>query len=266
MTVLVTGATGSVGRLVVDHLRRAGAPQVRALTTNPRKAAFGPDVEVVKGYLGSPETLPAALEGVESMYLAPLEDTVREVTALAQQAGVRHIVDLAGPKDSHWGVIAEAVEESGVAWTHLEPGEFMDNFLVWADQVRAGTVHEAYPEAANAPIDMDDVAAVAAAVLLEDGHEGRSYELTGPESLTRAEMIGLIGTAVKRNVRCAQVGRAAAIRHLEPAMGEWAGWYVDLLLELIEHPQQAVDTVERLTGRPATTFAEWAAKHADDFR
>ncbi len=266
MTVLVTGATGSVGRLVVDHLLRAGAAQVRALTTNPRKAAFGPEVEVVTGYLGRPETLPAALDGVERMYLAPLEDTVREVTALARQAGVRHIVDLAGPKDGHWGAIAEAVEESGVAWTHLEPGEFMDNFLVWADQVRAGTVHEAYPDAASAPIEMDDVAAVAAVALLQDGHQRRAYELTGPETLSRAEMIRLIGAAIDRDVRCALVPLEEAIRRLEPAMGEYASWYLQGQEALIEHPQQAVDTVARLIGRPATTFAEWAAKHADDFR
>ena len=266
MTVLVTGATGSVGRLVVDHLLRAGAEQVRALTTNPRKAAFGPEVEVVRGYLGRPETLPAALEGVERMYLAPLEDTVREVTALARRAGVKHIVDLAGPKDGHWGVIAEAVEDSGVAWTHLEPGEFMDNFLVWAEQVRAGTVHEAYPGAASAPIEMDDVAAVAAVALLEDGHQGQGYELTGPESLTRAEMIGLIGAAIDRDVRCERVPLEEAIRHLQPAMGEYAAWYLQGQEALIEHPQRAVDTVQRLTGRPATTFVDWVAKHADDFR
>lgn len=266
MTVLVTGATGSVGRLVVDHLLRAGAAHVRALTINPRKAAFGPDVEVVRGYLGRPETLPAALDGVERMYLAPLEETVHEVTALARQAGVRHIVDLAGPKDSHWGVVEEAVEESGMAWTHLEPGEFMDNFLVWADQIRAGTVHDAYPDAADAPIDLDDIAAVAAAALLQDGHEGHAYELTGPQTLTRAEMVHLIGAAIGRNVRCVRVSREEAIRHLEPAMGEVAAWYVGLLPLLVEHPQQAVDTVERITRRPATTFVDWATKHADDFR
>ncbi len=93
MTILVTGATGNVGRLVVDHLLAAGA-QVRALTNNPKKAALPAEVEVVEGYLGRVETLPAALAGVERMYLAPLPGTVREVVRLAKDAGVQHIVDL----------------------------------------------------------------------------------------------------------------------------------------------------------------------------
>ena len=94
MTILVTGATGNVGRLVVDCLLAAGAKQIRALTNNPKKAALPAEVEVVEGYLGRLETLPAALEGVERMYLAPLPKTVRNIVRLAKEAGVRRIVDL----------------------------------------------------------------------------------------------------------------------------------------------------------------------------
>ncbi|GAA1292694.1 NmrA family NAD(P)-binding protein [Pseudonocardia aurantiaca] len=265
--ILVTGATGNIGRLVVDHLLRAGATDVRALTTNPEKAKLPPEVEVVEGYLGRVETLPAALEGVERMYLAPLESTVREVVALAAKAGVRHIVDVAGSKDSWWGSVEVAVEESGVPWTHLEPGEFMDNYLMWAEQVRtSGTVRDGYPDAAVAAIDLDDIAAVAAVALLEDGHQGKAYPLTGPESLTRAEMVRLIGEALGREVPYVELAHADAVEALRPSMGEFAETYVDGMAQLTKHPQQAVPAIAELTGKPGTTFAQWAARNVAAFR
>ena len=265
--ILVTGATGNIGRLVVDELLAAGATRVRALTNNPRKAALPPQVEVVRGYLGRVDTLEGVFDGVEKMYLAPLEETVREVTTLAARAGVRHIVDVSGPKDSWWAPVATAVEESGVPWTHLSPGEFMDNMLIWAEQIRAtGQVRDGYPHAANAPIDLGDIAAVAARALLEDGHAGKEYLLTGPETLTRAEMVRHIGAALGQEIPFVEVSHDEAVAVLEPSMGEFARWYVDGMRDLTEHPQQATRVVEEITGRPATTFAQWARKKADEFR
>ncbi|WP_205856139.1 SDR family oxidoreductase, partial [Phytoactinopolyspora endophytica] len=206
MKILVTGATGSVGRRVVDQLLAAGADDVRALTTNPRKAALPPEVEVVRGYIGRPESMPPALEGVDRMYLAPAPETTFEVASLAAQAGVGRIVDLSGPKDSWWGAVTDGVEDAGVRWTHLWPGEFMENSTVWADQIRkTGAVHDAYPDAANAPIAMDDVAAIAATTLLEDGHAGKAFELTGPETLARRELVLAIGQALGRDVPVIEV-------------------------------------------------------------
>jgi uncharacterized protein YbjT (DUF2867 family) len=265
--ILVTGATGNIGRLVVDELLAKGATDIRALTNKPEKAALPPEVEVVRGYLGRVESLEGVFDGVEKMYLAPLESTVREVTAMAAKAGVRHIVDVSGPKDSWWAPVATAVEESGAAWTHLSPGEFMDNMLVWAEQIRTtGEVREGYPNAANAPIDLGDIAAVAAAVLLEDGHAGKEYLLTGPETLTRAEMVRHIGAALGREVPVVEVDHEEAVAVLEPAMGEFARWYVDSMRDYADLPQPANQLVEELTGRPATTFAEWARKKVDEFR
>jgi uncharacterized protein YbjT (DUF2867 family) len=267
VTILVTGATGSVGRLVVDHLLAAGATDVRALTNKPERAALPKEVDVVKGYIGRPETLPPALEGVDRMYLAPLAETVHEVLTLAKQAGVRHVVDLAGPEGNWWHDIEVAVEESGIPWTHLDAGEFMENSLIWADQIRTtGEVRDAYPDAANAPIAMDDIAAVAAVALLGDGHVGKAYDLTGPESLTRAEMVRCIGSALGRDIPYVELTRAQAVEQLSKAMGEYADWYLEGKAALIGHPQQAVATVAQVTGRPATTFAEWAVAHADEFR
>jgi uncharacterized protein YbjT (DUF2867 family) len=265
--ILVTGATGNIGRLVVDELLAAGATDVRALTNKPEKAALPPEVEVVRGYIGRVETLQGVFDGVEKMYLAPLEETVREVTALAAKAGVQHIVDVSGPKDSWWASVATAVEESGAAWTHLSPGEFMDNMLMWAEQIRTtGEVRDGYPDAANAPIDLADIAAVAARALLEDGHAGKEYLLTGPATLTRAEMVRHIGAALGREVPFVEVDHEEAVAVLEPSMGEFARWYVDGMRDLTAHPQQANRLVEELTGRPATTFAQWARNKVDEFR
>ena len=267
MRILVTGATGNVGRLVVDHLLAAGATQVRALTANPAKAVLPAEVEVVNGYLGRLETMPAALSGVDRMYLAPLPRTVRDVVALARQAGVQQIVDLAGAKGSLWHAVEEAVEESGIAWTHLDAGEFMTNSTIWAEQIRTTrTVRDAYPTAADAPIALDDIAAVAATVLLEDGHAGKAYELTGPETLTRAERVRIIGQALCWDIPFVELTHEQAVEQLSKVIGEHAAWYLDQMARLVEHPQRAVPTVEEITGRPGTTFAEWATQHADAFR
>ena len=276
MTILVTGATGNVGRLVVDHLLAAGAP-VRALTVNPQRAALPAGVEVVKGYIGRPETLPAALSGIDRLYLAPLPQTAREVVRLAKEAGVRQIVDLSSsnadaeasgdPSGWHYYAVERAVEESGLPWTHLRPGEFMTNTLGWAEQIRAtGVVRAPHGNAATAIIDLDDIAAVAARVLLEEGHVGKKYELTGPAAVKRVDLARQIGEAIGREVRFDEQTREEALAELEPIMGGWAAWYVDGFAELVDHPQPVSPNVELLTGRTATPFAHWARKHAAAFR
>jgi uncharacterized protein YbjT (DUF2867 family) len=267
MKILVTGATGNVGRLVVDELLALGATDVRVLTNNPAKAALPDGVEVVEGFLGRPETMPAALAGVDRMYLAPLIRTNAEVCRMAADAGVRHIVDMAGAKGDEWQEIEDGVEACGVPWTHLEPGEFMTNSGIWAAQIAAGDeVRDVYGDAANAPIALTDIAAVAARILVDGGHVGQSYELTGPESLTRRERVRLIGAALGRDLTYVELPREAAIEQLAQVMGEYAEWYVDGLALLAAHPQRAVQTVAELTGRPGTTFASWAAANAGLFQ
>lgn len=267
MKILVTGATGNVGRMVVDELLARGAEDVRALTVSPARAALPAGVEVVRGFLGRVETLPAALDGVDVMYLAPHLETVFEVARLAAEAGVRRIVDLAGVKGEHWQGIEDGVVASGVPFTHLEPGEFMANADLWAAQIRAGdVVRDAYGDAANAPIAQEDIAAVAAKVLLEEGHEGRSYELTGPESLTRREKVERIGRALGRKLSYVELPHDQAVKQFELAMGEYGEWYLDGLALLARHPQRALPTVADLLGRPALSYEEWARRHADMFR
>ncbi|WP_378738498.1 NAD(P)H-binding protein [Nocardia brasiliensis] len=264
MKILVTGATGNIGRKVVDHLLAGGADDVRALTNHPDRAALPAGVEVAEGYLGRVSSLPAAFEGVERMYLAPVLETIDEVVALAKKAGIRHIVDLSG--EAHWTPIAQAVEGSGVDWTHLFAGEFTENSAIWADQIRASDqIRDPAPEAATAPLTMDDIARVAAKVLLSDGHAGQTYELTGPETLTRADRIHHIGTALGRPLTMVKVPREEAIQIFAKTMGDGAEWYVDITTSLIGTPQPPTTTIADLTGTPATPFAQWAATNTHLF-
>ncbi|EFL09177.1 SDR family oxidoreductase, partial [Streptomyces sp. AA4] len=174
MTVLVTGATGNVGRLVVDELVARGVP-VRALTVDPERAALPDGVEVVVGSLARPSTLPAALDGVEAVYLAPYARTVSRFCELAARAGIRRVVALSGSSvgDTHpassghgFAAVEDAVRGGGFDWTFLRPGAFMTNSLGWASCVRErGEVRSVYPRATQTPIDLGDIAAVAAQVL-----------------------------------------------------------------------------------------------------
>lgn len=266
MTILVTGATGNIGRRVVDLLLAAGATDVRALTIDPARAALPPEVDVAVGHLGRAESLPAALDGVERMYLAPPRGP-SDVLELARKAGVQHVVDLSGPAESWYADLLHDVEDSGLPWTHLWPGEFMENFTMWAPQIRRGdVVRDSCPAAANAAVCMDDIAAVATRALLEDGHVGRSYLLTGPETLSRADRIRIIGEVLGRDLRCQEISRAEAVEELTPTMGEGVDWYLGLLPAQVDQPQPVDDTFARVMGRPATSFAQWVAANAEEFR
>jgi uncharacterized protein YbjT (DUF2867 family) len=267
MTILVTGATGNIGRRIVDHLIDLGANDIRALTKNPAKAKLPDGVTAVTGYLGDPESLPAAFEGVERMYLAPLPATLDVTLDLVKKAGVQYVVALSG--GAHWQEHADTVAASGLVNTQLGPGEFLENFAIWAEPIKATrTVREPYPSIVEAPISMDDIARVAAALLVkpEPSHHGKMYELTGPDALTRAQIAEQIGVGIGVEVTFEQCSRAEAEDALRPIMGDQVGWYLDLMADGVEAPQQANQLVEELTGSPAESVAQWAARNAELFR
>jgi NAD(P)-dependent dehydrogenase (short-subunit alcohol dehydrogenase family) len=141
MTTLVTGASGTVGRSLVAQLARAGEP-VRAMTRNPAVARFPAGVEVVHGDLGDPATLPAAMEGADRLHLFPFPETATEVMALASKAGVRRVTVLssgsvtAGFDTDYQFLVEQAVEASGLEWTHLRPGEFAAIGAAIGEEVR----------------------------------------------------------------------------------------------------------------------------------
>ncbi|RAV16325.1 hydroxylase [Mycolicibacterium sp. GF69] len=267
MTILVTGATGNIGRRIVDHLIELGCNDIRALTTNPAKAGLPDGVAAITGYLGRPDTLPAALEGVDRLYLAPLPSTLDVTLELVEKAGVEYVVALSGAGD--WQEHADKITASGLISTQLGPGEFTDNFTVWGEQIRAArTVRDPYPSVVESPISMDDIARVAARLLVDpdESHYGKTYPITGPRALTRAEIAGQIGAGIGVDVAFEQCSRPDAEEALRPIMGEYAVWYLDEIQKGVDKPQQANTLVAELTGTPAQSVAQWAADNASIFR
>lgn len=265
--MLVTGATGNIGRRIVDRLFELGASDIgdiRALTKNPVKADLPEGVSVFTGYLGDVTSLEGAFDGVERMYLAPVTATLDATLELIRRAGVGYVVALSG--GAHWTEHADKVRASGVSHTQLGPGEFLDNFTIWADQIkRTGTVREPYPSVVESPISMDDIARVAAQLLVEPAHHGQMLDLTGPEALTRAEIAAQIGVGIGQTVTFEQCGHDEAVAALRTVMGDAASWYYDLMRSDGE-PQHANQLVAELTGTPAMSVAQWAANNAELFR
>ncbi|MDX3000665.1 NAD(P)H-binding protein [Kribbella solani] len=277
MTILVTGATGSVGRPLVDELVAAGAP-VRALTNNPAKAALPAGVEVARGYLGKPATLPAALAGVDTVYLAPLPAYVEEFARCAREAGVRRVVVLSGepadyeaqgdPSTWHYHRIERAIEAAGFDWTFLRPGQFMNNTLDWAESIKKeGVVRAPYAGAVQTPIDLGDIAAVARVVLLSEEFGKQKVAMSGPEAITQPEEVAYIAAAIGREVRFEEQTPAEYLDQLAPVIGlETAQWLLDGFRMMSEYHLKPESTVADLTGRPAVTYREWAVANADVFR
>jgi len=278
MTVLVTGATGNVGRNVVNLLLAEGVP-VRATSRDPASLPAGVDAHAAD--LTEPKSFETALNGVDKVFLFPSPQGVDGFVAVAKAAGVRHIVLLSSISTLEEGspnpitrmhvTVETAVANSGIPWTFVRPGAFATNTLRWAPAVRDnGGVRLPYAQGHVVPIHEGDIAAVAATALLNDGHEGKAYALTGPESLTQARQVALIAEAV---------GKPLWVEDLtgEDARAELATWFGAFATsEIIEtmlgyfrsqvgQPAEVLATVEDVTGRPARTFADWAVDHKADF-
>ncbi|MER6509327.1 NAD(P)H-binding protein [Nonomuraea sp. NPDC001636] len=273
MTILVTGATGTVGRLVVEELLQAGQ-KVRALTRNPAKAALPEGVEVVGGDLAEPASLAAAFEGVTGVHFinfagddyAPLPDGAG-LAELAVKAGVRRVTVLGGRED---GELEQALAATDLEWTLLHPVEFMANTLQWwAHTIRTeGVIKEPFGDRLSALVHERDIAAVAAKVLTEGGHGGRTYVLTGPRAITLREKVAVLAEAVGRDVGFVELTvDEARAKWRADGMGEQTiEFLVGALGNTPEVGYTVVPTVREITGRDARDFAEWAREHADAFR
>ncbi|WP_424569348.1 NAD(P)H-binding protein [Streptomyces sp. CH-036] len=272
MTILVTGATGTVGRRVVEQLLERGE-HVRALTRDPERAEFPAGVEVVVGDLEDPASLVPALRGVTGLHLitfggalfAPLE-TADEILALAKEAGVRRVTVLHGGGDTP---MEAAVRASDFAWTVVMPVEFMANALEWAPAIRSeGVVREPFVDRLSAMVHESDIGAVAAVALTEDGHGGQEYLITGPQALTVRDKTAAIGAARGADVELVELTE-------EQALETWRGqgmpedviaFLIDVYRDTPPEGRTVRGTVEKVTGRPARTFAQWAEEHAHAFR
>ncbi|GAA4231314.1 NAD(P)H-binding protein [Actinomadura meridiana] len=271
--ILVTGATGNVGRHVVGELLCAGA-KVRALSRDPASARLPGEAEVA--HSDEPP-----MDGVTAIFLNPAAfwNGADDLLARAVDHGVRRVVVLSSaaaldPDPSNDIAvrhlrIERAVEDSGMEWTFTRPGEFATNALAWRDAIRAGDpVREPYAAGRTTMIHERDIAAVAAKALLTDDLVGARPVLSGPEALTRPEQLRLIGQATGRPVRFEEITPEEARKELlsRPYMREGiADVLLRLRAESVDHPAEPTGEVERITGRSGRTFAEWAADHADDF-
>jgi uncharacterized protein YbjT (DUF2867 family) len=284
--ILVTGATGTVGRAVLRLLADRGVP-ARALTRDPARAsalAALPGIEVVAGDMAQPATLATALRGVTRALLISSSDPgMLEVQSnfidAARLAGVGHVVKLSGimpERDSPFrfarmhGEIERRLEASGLAFTHLRAGEFMTSYFRQVPSiVGRGALFLPMANARIASIDIGDIAEVATAALTGGGHEGKTYPLTGSEALTMAEVAERLSTATGKTIRYVDVPPDEAKR-AQLAAG-MPPYLVDALGELFAERRRGKEsvvwpTVGALIGRPATRFDEFVRRHAAVFR
>jgi uncharacterized protein YbjT (DUF2867 family) len=284
--IVLTGATGLIGRLLAAELAESGdGHEVRAITRSPRHAGLPTGVEVVEGDPQRPGTLADALRGADALFLhsRAVGDAAHDLVALARDLGVRRVVALAAAnvddrldaqpsrfRGDRNKEADDAAATSGLDWVSLRPSSFALNALTaWGGQIRAGDdVRYVYAGFEESPLDERDLAAVLAKALTDDDLLGRRIDLTGPESLSHEDMVRQIGVALGRPLRFHEVPAEPAARGMvanglpEPfvtaMMARYAAYHT--------RPQfPPTPELEKTLGRPPRTFADWAADHVADF-
>ncbi|MEU8504079.1 NAD(P)H-binding protein [Streptomyces brevispora] len=278
--IVVTGATGNVGRPLTQALAEAGE-QVTAVS---RRAVAMPDgVRHVAADLAELTSLAPALDGAKALFLllsgdlhAP-EARPADIIGLAAASGVRRVVLLSsqgvatrplGPSRVAMRTVEDALRESGLDWAVLRPGGFASNALAWAESVRTqGTVAAPFGDVGVPVVDPADIAEVAAACLLDDRHIGGVYELTGPEVITPRQQAEAIAAALGSPVRFHELTRDEAkttmIRFVPMELA-------DDTLDIISAPNPAElrisPDVERVLSRAPRSFNGWVARNTAAFR
>jgi uncharacterized protein YbjT (DUF2867 family) len=272
--IVVTGATGNVGRPLVKALATAGEQVTAVSRTIPGQAASG--VRYHQADMSDPETLKPALDGADAVFLltAPgflANGDLADVMNVVRAAGIARVVLLSsqgvGTK-RHPAQLEDVVKSSGLEWTMLRPGNFNSNAFQWAESVRSDrTIAAPFGDVGLPAVDPADIAEVAAVVLRESGHAGATYTLTGPEPISPRQQAGAIGNALGEPVRFVELSRDEARSRMLQFMPEPV---VESTLDILGTPtpdeQSATPDVEKIVGRPPRSFAEWAARNADAFR
>jgi len=280
--ILVTGATGTVGSQVLRELGGRDGISARAAVRDLSKSVqvAGPRVEPVLFDYDKPETYAAACAGADAVFLvAPFTpkgvEQSKAFIQAAKAAGVKRIVKLSVIRTvseitvGRWhAAIDEALKNSGVAWTILLPGGFMQNFVEGSAPRPDGGLYLPVGDSKAAFIDVRDVAAVAAKALTEPGHEGKEYTLTGPAAISHDEVAVAISQATGRPIRFVNVPEEAARQAMSAHMPPWL---VDVILELNAWTRasggaRVTNTVPELLGRPARSFAEFAKDYAGSWK
>jgi uncharacterized protein YbjT (DUF2867 family) len=264
MAVVVTGATGNVGRPLVRQLAAAGV-EVRAVTRCPEKAEFPAGVTAVNSTV-------LALPGTSAVFLnsRALGDQVAIVAEMAWWTGVRRLVALSAVNaDDDTNELEELAIHSGMEWVSLRPSTFASNFAsMWSAQIREGDVVAGPCAAAcSTPIAERDIAAVAARAILTDELVGQQIPLTGPQVHTNAQLVEIIGSVLDRQLHYQEVPlERMRERFNETGLSaEFADSYVAQLATTFGQPAEVTPDVENILGRPAESFAQWVADHRSLF-
>lgn len=273
--IVITGATGNVGRPLVELLADAGHPVTAVSRAKSAPLQTRPGVIPVVADLADAATLAPALAGADALLLivsgAGAHVDGPAVMKHAEAAGVRRVVLLSSqavgsrpgtPSHAPLVELEDAVRGAAMEWTILRPGGFASNALAWVPMIKeANTVYAPYGDVALPVVDPLDIAEVAAAALTEDGHSGRTYEITGPVAITPREQVAEIAAATGRPLEFVELTPEVALRRMvefmPPAVAEGT-------LAILGHPtdaEQAVSPhVEEVLGRPARGFGEWARR------
>jgi uncharacterized protein YbjT (DUF2867 family) len=279
LMILITGATGTVGKELTQQLLEIGQP-IRLLTRDVRKlAALEGRVEIAEGDLIQPETLKPALQGIERVFLVT-SSTQQDANVLqaAKEAGVSHVVKLStfeavDPQMAEhvkWHhEREELIRASGLAWTFLRPTMFMSTALDWARTIREeGLFNFPGGEGRVPAIDPWDIAAVAAVALTKPGHEGQAYSLNGPQNLSFGEMAQVLAEVIDKPVRYVDIPDEAAAEQMRKAglpeyvVSGLVGTFAVLRSGRLSY---TTEDVERVTGRPPRTFEVWCREHKTAF-
>jgi uncharacterized protein YbjT (DUF2867 family) len=282
MNYLITGATGDVGARVVEQLLHRGErPRVFVRDAEKARSRYGDRVEIFAGDLADPSTLRPAFEGVAGLFLVntgpqiPLRD--QAAAAAAKDAGVRHIVKLSSMDVEQELAIGawhkrgeQAIRESGVPFTFVQPTGFMSNLLAWAHSIQAeGVVRSATGDGRRAFIHSDDIAAVSVAALTSENYVGQSLPITGPQALTFAEATEAIGFALGRPLVYRLISDNEARRRYAAtgALPEDVDAHVALWRAIREGRLAGVtDQVERILGRKPIAFEQWVRENIAAFQ
>lgn len=273
--ILVTGATGTIGSGVVRLLTERGVP-FRAMSRNPADLPHS-----VRADFTDPASLAAAVAGVDAVFLVtvpPTPSTAHDLALLdaARAAGVTRIVKLSaiGTGERFEGEVVgaahlaaeQAIEDSGLAWTILRPTSFASNFLAYRELIDAG---EPLPDmlgpARQAVVDPRDVSAVAVDALLDDRHNGRRYDLTGPDLVTFADQAATLERVLNRPVKTVAVDAVTQLEAAGMPAEAIAGVTTGVGWARAGGAAYVTEHVSRILGRPARSFEQWTTDHLTTF-
>ncbi len=283
--ILIVGATGTNGRMVLDGLAKAGV-RARALVRNPTKATglAQPNVEIVAGDLDDPHSLASALAGVDRAFFVAAVDPrlpqwFRTFLEAAQQAGTEHILkfsamcaEVNSPVEllRQHGETDQLLKDSGLKFTILQPNSFYQNMLWSIDAIKStGSFYVPMGNARQSLVDVRDIAHVAVAALTTPGHEGKTYEITGPEAISYHDVAAVLSRVLEKPVNYVDVPLEAARQGMIQAGSP--PWNANAVAELLGyfaqgHGERTTDIIQKITGTQPITFEQFARDHAGAFR